>query len=181
MDRRDGSLRIPALSGGGAGGAFGAGALVGISHRDDRPRFDLVTRVSTGALIAPFAFLGPEWDSQLEAAFISGRTEKALSIRGLLGLLLGGGARRSAALTSLVDHFITTDLVEAVAREGAAGQILLGATTELDKEEPVIWNLGRIAARGGERVEILRMVVSPDSNTGTTLSWLIRCPRRISF
>ena len=58
---KDGPLRALVLSGGGAGGAFGAGALVGLSRRQDRPQYDVVTGVSTGALIAPFAFLGPDW------------------------------------------------------------------------------------------------------------------------
>ncbi|NUR21659.1 patatin-like phospholipase family protein, partial [Frateuria sp.] len=65
----DGSLDILALSGGGAGGAFGAGALVGLSRAHARPSFELVTGVSAGALIAPFAFLGPDWDTQLAEAF----------------------------------------------------------------------------------------------------------------
>ena len=59
---KDGMLRALVLSGGGAGGAFGAGALVGLSRRQERPQYDVVTGVSTGALIAPFAFLGTEWD-----------------------------------------------------------------------------------------------------------------------
>ena len=70
---KDGTVRALVLSGGGAGGAFGAGALVGLSRRQERPQYDVVTGVSAGALIAPFAFLGPEWDSQLTEAFTSGR------------------------------------------------------------------------------------------------------------
>jgi hypothetical protein len=60
---KDGRVRALVLSGGGAGGAFGAGALVGLTRRQERPQFDVVTGVSAGALIAPFAFLGPEWDA----------------------------------------------------------------------------------------------------------------------
>ena len=48
-----------ALSGGGSDGAFGAGVLCGWTASGKRPEFDLVTGVSTGALTAPFAFLGP--------------------------------------------------------------------------------------------------------------------------
>ena len=80
---KDGVLRALVLSGGGAGGAFGAGALVGLSRRQERPEYDVVTGVSTGALIAPFAFLGSEWDSQLTDAFTAGRGEQ-MSVRGLL-------------------------------------------------------------------------------------------------
>ena len=145
---KDGTLRALVLSGGGAGGAFGAGALVGLSRRQERPQYDVVTGVSAGALIAPFAFLGPEWDSQLTEAFTSGRGEQ-MSLRGLLALPFGA-PRRSAALTALVDHYVTPDLIRAVAREAASGRLLWVATTDLDKEETVIWDLGAIAMRGGE-------------------------------
>ena len=145
---KDGMLRALVLSGGGAGGAFGAGALVGLSRRQARPQYDVVTGVSTGALIAPFAFLGSEWDSQLTEAFTGGRGAR-MSVRGLLALPLGA-SRRSAALTALVDHYVTPDLIRAVAREASNGRLLWVATTDLDKEETVIWDLGAIAMRGGE-------------------------------
>jgi hypothetical protein len=141
-------LRALVLSGGGAGGAFGAGALVGLSRRQERPQYDVVTGVSTGALIAPFAFLGSDWDSQLTEAFTSGRGAQ-MSVRGLLALPLGA-SRRSAALTALVDHYATPELIRAVAREAGTGRLLWVATTDLDKEETVIWDLGAIAMRGGE-------------------------------
>ena len=145
---KDGTLRALVLSGGGAGGAFGAGALVGLSRRHERPRYDVVTGVSTGALIAPFAFLGSDWDSQLTEAFTGGRGAQ-MSVRGLLALPLGT-KRRSAALAALVDHYVTTDLIRAVAREAGTGRLLWVATTDLDKEETVIWDLGAIAMHGGE-------------------------------
>ena len=67
-----GPYQILALSGGGADGAFGAGVLIGWTKRGDRPQFNVVTGVSTGALIAPFAFLGPEYDARLRDAYTSG-------------------------------------------------------------------------------------------------------------
>ena len=145
---KDGIVRALVLSGGGAGGAFGAGALIGLSRRGDRPQYDVVTGVSAGALIAPFAFLGAGWDSQLREAFTSGRGEQ-MSLRGLTALPFGA-SRRSAALTALVDHYVTRELIQAVARETAKGRILWVATTDLDKEETVIWDLGAIAEHGGE-------------------------------
>jgi predicted acylesterase/phospholipase RssA len=144
----DGTLRALVLSGGGAGGAFGAGALVGLSHRHERPRYDVVTGVSTGALIAPFAFLGSDWDLQLTEAFTGGRGAQ-MSVRGLLALPLGA-KRRSAALAALVDQYVTADLIRAVASEAGTGRLLWVATTDLDKEETVIWDLGAIAMHGGE-------------------------------
>ncbi len=145
---KDGRLQALVLSGGGAGGAFGAGALVGLSRRHERPRYDVITGVSTGALIAPFAFLGSDWDSQLTEAFTSGRGAQ-MSVRGLLALPLGA-SHRSAVLTALVDHYVTADLIRAVAKAAGSGRLLWVATTDLDKEETVIWDLGAIAMRGGE-------------------------------
>jgi hypothetical protein len=150
----DGTLNILALSGGGAGGAFGAGALVGLSRRGERPQFDIVTGVSAGALIAPFAFLGPAWDVQLADAFSGAHTEHLLDSRGI-GSLFRPGIYGSGPLLDLVDHFVTDQLLEAVAQEAARGRLLLVATTDLDKQETVIWDMGRIAARGGEPARTL--------------------------
>src|SRR6267154_713558 len=150
----DGALNILALSGGGAGGAFGAGALFGLSQRGERPRFDIVTGVSAGALIAPFAFLGPAWDAQLADAFAGARSERLLDPRGL-GILFHPGIYRSEPLVDLVDHFVTDHLMQAVAQQAALGRLLLVATTDLDKEETVIWDMGRIAAHGGESARTL--------------------------
>ena len=145
---KDGIVRALALSGGGAGGAYGAGALVGLSRAGERPQYDLVTGVSAGALIAPFAFLGPEWDSQLTAAFTSGADQR-MSLHGLLAVPFGV-RRRTEALHALVNHYVTSALINAVAKEAARGRVLWVATTDLDKEETVIWDMGAIAARGGE-------------------------------
>ena len=145
---KDGIVRALVISGGGAGGAFGAGALVGLSRAHDRPQYDIVTGVSAGALIAPFAFLGPEWDAQLTEAVSSVRGEE-LSVHGLLSLPFGS-SRRSADLAALVERYITPDLIKAVADAAATGRILWVATTDLDKEETVIWDLGAIAQVGGE-------------------------------
>ena len=171
---KDGMLRALVLSGGGAGGAFGAGALVGLSRRQERPQYDVVTGVSTGALIAPFAFLGSDWDSQLTEAFTSGRGAQ-MSVRGLLALPLGA-SRRSAALTALVDHYVTPELIRAVAREAGTGRLLWVATTDLDKEETVIWDLGAIAMRGGEPARKLfrDVVVASASIPGVFEPVLIR-------
>lgn len=150
----DGSLDILSLSGGGAGGAFGAGALVGLTRGGHRPQFEMVTGVSTGALIAPFAFLGPDWDRQLLEAFSGDRLEHVLQWRGPT-MIVSPSIYEAEPLIRLVDHFITDELVQAVAAEAAKGRLLLVATTDLDKEETVIWNLGEIAARGGPAARLL--------------------------
>jgi hypothetical protein len=145
---RPDKLNILALSGGGAGGAFGAGALVGLTRAGKRPRFQITTGVSTGALIAPFAFLGPDWDDRLEDAFTGGHSADLLSVRGFTAGL-GSGLYRGDPLAALVGRFMGPDLIEAVAREHEGGRRLFVATTNLDTQSPIIWDMGAIAARGG--------------------------------
>jgi predicted acylesterase/phospholipase RssA len=145
----DGSLDVLALSGGGASGAFAAGALVGLNRAHARPQFELVTGVSAGALVAPFAFLGPEWDSQLTDAFVGDRSENLIRRRGILGLF-GTSFFRGEPLRQLIDGLVTDAMIREVARESAKGRLLLVATTDLDKSATVVWDLGAIAATGGE-------------------------------
>jgi hypothetical protein len=146
----DGSIDLLALSGGGAGGSFGAGVLVGLTKANARPGFEVVTGVSTGALISPFAFLGPDWDSKLTEAFSGKATKGLMKSRGI-GALFGVGVYYGQPLHDLVDSFVTDDMISAIAREAATGRMLLVATTNLDREETQIWNMGAIAMQGGDR------------------------------
>ena len=149
---RDGQLNILALSGGGSGGAYGAGVLAGMSRAHIRPAFELVTGVSAGALLAPFAFLGSDWDARMKDAFTGKRAARLLRTptRTVLARLMSPrGLTRHNALYLLVDHYATLEMIEAVAREAATGRQLIVATTDLDKHETVLWNLGNIARHGG--------------------------------
>jgi hypothetical protein len=149
-----GPVNVLVLSGGGAGGAFGAGALVGLSQRGTRPDFQIVTGVSAGALIAPLAFLGQNWDPQLTEAF-SGASTQHLMHANWLGALLGDSVYRGEPLAQLVDRYVTDELLRAVARESQRGRLLLVATTDLDSEQTVFWNLGLIAEQGGAKAKRL--------------------------
>jgi predicted acylesterase/phospholipase RssA len=152
--RGEESISILALSGGGADGAFGAGALVGLTNAGARPQFSVVTGVSAGALLAPYAFLGPEWDKQLTDAYTSGRVEHLLQPRGL-GVSFDSRAYHGRPLEELVDHYLSDELLQAVAREAASGRLLLVATTNVDTGETVIWDLGSIAMNGGPSAKTL--------------------------
>ncbi|CAN5294566.1 patatin-like phospholipase family protein [soil metagenome] len=144
-DPREG-LKVLALSGGGAGGAFGAGALVGLTGAGTRPVFDVVTGVSTGALIAPFAFLGSDWDDRLRDAYCGGQASDLLGLTGLRpGLSLFGGE----ALTSLVKRYVDETILDAVRDAHRTGRRLFVATANLDTESTSIWDMGAIAGRGG--------------------------------
>ncbi|WP_114239143.1 patatin-like phospholipase family protein [Dyella sp. C9] len=147
-----GDIDILALSGGGAGGAFGVGALAGLSRAHLRPPYELVTGVSVGALMAPFAYLGPDWDVAMQQALGGDATAQLLGspARTLFTRLLFPMGRNHGRLFALVDHFVTPEMIAAVARENAKGRRLVVATTDLDKSETVLWDMGGIAALGGE-------------------------------
>ena len=147
-----------ALSGGGANGAYGAGIIVGWTERGDRPAFDIVTGVSTGALAAPFAFLGPDWDDELRAAYTGGGTAGLLSAR-TLSAFRAPALFSSRVLRALVEQNVTLELLQAIAVEHAKGRRLLVATTNLDSEETVIWDMGVLAAQGEPALPLFRDVL----------------------
>ena len=147
-------VTILALSGGGAGGAFGAGAVAGLTRAGTRPTFDVVTGVSAGALVAPYAFLGPTWDAQLLDAFTSAAGDNLLRSRGL-GVIFGSSVYSGRPLRQLIDAYVTDDMIRAIAREAAEGRLLLVATTDVASGESVIWDLGSIAKNGGPSARAL--------------------------
>lgn len=150
---------ILALSGGGANGAYGAGLVVGWTQRGDRPEFDIVTGVSTGALAAPYAFLGPDWDDELAAAYSEGKTEGLLSWRSFAAFL-SPGLFSPRTLEALVEEHVTPALLAEIARENREGRRLFVATTNLDSGETVIWDMGLMAEAGDENaLRLFRQVL----------------------
>jgi predicted acylesterase/phospholipase RssA len=141
----EGPVAVLALSGGGANGAYGAGVLIGWSERGDRPKFDVVTGVSTGALAAPFAFLGSDWDVRLRDAYTGVGVARLLSM-GNFGALVRPSLFSAHALRQLIDENVTPEMLTAIAREHAAGRRLLVATTNLDSQQTVIWDMGKLAS-----------------------------------
>lgn len=144
----DRPLIVLALSGGGSSGAFGAGAVAGLTRSGDRPEFSVVTGVSAGALIAPFAFLGPSWDPEMAAIYTEEIDNSLLQPR-LIGAVFGSSMYSGAPLRRLIDRYADDRMIEAVAAEAAKGRLLLVATTDYATGEPVIWDLGSIALYGG--------------------------------
>jgi predicted acylesterase/phospholipase RssA len=147
-------LTILALSGGGAGGAFGAGAVAGLTRAGTRPTFDVVTGVSAGALVAPYAFLGPTWDTQLLDAFTGAQGDNLLQSRGL-GVIFGSSVYSGRPLRQLIEAYVTDDMIRAIAREAAEGRLLLVATTDVASGESVVWDLTSIAKNGGSSARAL--------------------------
>src|SRR4029079_6674448 len=104
-----------ALSGGADDGAFGAGLLVGWSEHGNRPEFDLVTGISAGALIAPFAYLGRAYDRQLSGLFTSYSADQIYQTNILAGLFGGPALADSAPLASLIEQYVDVDFLRKVA------------------------------------------------------------------
>jgi hypothetical protein len=149
-----------ALSGGGSDGAFGAGVLGGWSASGKRPEFDLVTGVSTGALTAPFAFLGPKYDAALKEVFTQSNTKDIAIMQPVRGLLGGDSLASNAPLARVVAFYVTEEFLHEVAEQHRRGRRLLIGTTNLDAERPVIWDMGAIAVSGQPgSLELFRKVL----------------------
>ncbi len=139
-------INFLAVSGGGDDGAFGAGLLVGWTATGTRPEFKGVTGISTGALIAPFAFLGPEEDNALREVYTTIGPQNILKPRGLLAALTDDGLADNAPLFELISRHVNAEFLARIAREyQEKGRLLLIGTTNLDARRPVIWNMGEIA------------------------------------
>ncbi len=144
-----------AISGGGGDGAYAAGFLTGWTRSGQRPDFEVVTGVSTGALAAPFAFLGPSYDDVLKEIYTQYGDRDLVVDRGLLGFM-GSSRYDTAPLKGLLERYMTDDVLDAVAREYAKGRRLLVQTTNIDAQRPVIWDLSAIAAsRQPERRDLI--------------------------
>lgn len=137
-----------AVSGGGSGGAFSVGVLKAWSDRGDRPEFDIVSGVSTGALIAPYAFLGSAYDKPLVDLYIGGIAKELVAIDFLPQALLGASLLKQEPLRAMVERYLTRDVMARIASEHRKGRRLLVLTSNLDSQRAVIWNMGAIAASG---------------------------------
>lgn len=150
-----------AISGGGDNGAYGAGFLNGWTASGKRPTFKLVTGVSTGALIAPFAFLGPKYDFVLERVYTTTSQKDIFKKRGLLkGALFGDAMADTTPLAQIIASYVNQQLLDEIAAEYDKGRVLLIGTGNLDTLEPVIWNMTAIAASKDPRaIELFRRVL----------------------
>jgi predicted acylesterase/phospholipase RssA len=135
-----------AISGGGPNGAFGAGLFVGWTESGTRPEFTMVTGISTGALTAPFAFLGSDYDDTLKEVYTTTSTKDILKERNIFSAIFGDSMTDTTPLKALIAKHVTIDIVNAIAREHQGGRRLMVGTVNLDAGRSVIWNIGAIAA-----------------------------------
>lgn len=147
------------LSGGGENGAFAAGLLNGWSEAGNRPAFGIVTGVSTGAMIAPFAFIGASGDAALRQNYTEISAADVFEFGGTNEALTD-----TWPLKRRIERAVTPDLLRAVAAEHAKGRRLLVATTAVDGERPVLWDMGAIAQAGGPKaLALFRSVILASS------------------
>lgn len=148
------------LSGGGSDGAFGAGVLVGWSAAGTRPEFDVVTGVSTGAMMATLAFLGPRHDNDLRLAYTTLTNTDVYKSRGLFGLARHGAYYDSRPLAATVARFVTEQVLDEVAAEYRRGRRLYVGSTDLDAGVSTVWDMGKIAASSSPwRLQLYRQVL----------------------
>lgn len=149
-----------AISGGSDNGAFGAGIINGWTTTGTRPEFAMVTGVSTGALIAPFAFLGPDYDLALREVYTTMTPDRVFLRRGLIAALFSDAVADASPLAETIARYADQKMLDAIAREYRKGRLLMIGTTDLDAQRPVIWNMGAIAASGHPRsVDLFRKIL----------------------
>lgn len=149
-----------AISGGADDGAFSAGLVVGWGETGTRPEFDLVTGVSAGALVAPFVFLGRDYDGALSEIFTQYGASDIYTADIMAGLFGGDSLADSAPLAALIAKYVDRAMLNRVAAERAKGRLLFIGTTNIDAQRPVYWDLGRLAqSQHPSAVETFRKVL----------------------
>jgi predicted patatin/cPLA2 family phospholipase len=155
-----GDVALLAISGGGANGAYGAGLLCGWTESGGRPEFRVVTGVSTGALIAPFAFLGPAYDDRLRKAYTTLSDDDIFEPRNIFGIIRGDSILETSPLHETLVRFVDEDMLRAIAEAHRGGRRLFVGTTDMDTQQPVAWDMGAIAASGNpDAIELFRRIL----------------------
>jgi len=139
---------ILVLSGGGSYGAYSAGVLVGWTHTGARPEFDVVTGISTGALLAPLAFLGEPYDCEIETLYTTLRTKDIFRLKKTFRSIFSESLADSSPLAKKIEEIATPSLLREIAEAHAKGRRLYIGTTELESRRAVVWDMGEIATRG---------------------------------
>jgi predicted patatin/cPLA2 family phospholipase len=149
-----------AISGGGENGAFAAGLLLGWTASGNRPEFTAVTGISAGALVAPFAFLGPEYDDVLKTVSSELKPDNVYKKRGMIRALRTDGLATTEPLQALIAKHVDEEVMEKIAAAHREGRTLNIGTANLDSMRPVIWRIGAIANSGHpDALELIRKIL----------------------
>ncbi|MCX5678127.1 MAG: patatin-like phospholipase family protein [Candidatus Omnitrophica bacterium] len=162
---------VLAVSGGGANGAYGAGLLKGWSKEGSRPIFKIITGVSSGSLIALYAFLGKDYDDQLENFFTTISTKDIMRKNNLFKILFGDSLMSSAPMVKKISSIVDGKLMAKVAEEHKRGRRLFVGTVNLDAQEFVVWDMGALACKGGsDSLKMFRKILLASSSLPMTFS-----------
>jgi len=149
-----------AISGGGANGAYGAGLLCGWTETGKRPEFVFVTGISTGALTAPFAFLGPKYDHVLKEMYTTVETKDLIRMRPVFRILYGDAAADVDGIRTKLEQYVTEAVVDEIGAEHRKGRRLYIGTTNLDAQRAIVWNIGAIAiSPRADRYKLIRRII----------------------
>lgn len=151
---------VLAISGGSANGAYGAGLLYGWSKSGARPAFKIITGISTGAIIAPFVFIGSEYDDTLKEFYTKYSTKDIIRRKGVFQMIFGNSLVNDRPLELLIERYFDKALLKRVAAEYAKGRRLYVGSTNLDAQQLVVWDMGKIASIGDENaLKLFRKVI----------------------
>ena len=153
-----------AVSGGGDNGAFGAGLMNGWTATGTRPTFKMVTGVSTGALIAPFAFLGPDHDAELREVYTTLTPDRIFRRRSLTAALFNDAMADTTPFAQVIAKYANQKMFDEIGRQYNKGRLLLIGTTDLDAQRSVIWNIGALASSGHPKaLDLFRKILRASS------------------
>jgi len=156
-------IDILIISGGGDWGAFGAGFLKGwqkvpAQHPLAKPEFDAVTGVSTGTLIAPFAFLGDRQSIDEIVDLYRNPAADWVKQRGFLYFLPDNiSFAEVPGLEREIRKHITMDLLRRIAKAGADGRALAVNTTNLDTGTSRVFDLVAEAKQAADSAQVDRV------------------------
>lgn len=137
------------LSGGGSFGAYSAGVLCGWTERGDRPVFDVVTGISTGSLISPFAFVGSKYDTQLKDFYTTLKNDDIFKQQPIRGVLGAEAFADTTPLRKKITEVMNAEMMADIAAGHQAGRRLFVGTTEVEGGRFILWDIGAIASRNG--------------------------------
>ncbi|AJR05286.1 putative patatin [Photobacterium gaetbulicola Gung47] len=162
------SLNYLALSGGGFNGAFSAGILTAWTERGDRPQFDIVTGISTGAIVSVFAFLGSEYDDVLTELYTETNFYDLFRYRNIFSLVKHQSVLDTSPFEQKVRQIVTDDLVAEIANQSKTGRSLIIGTANIDNQRLALWNIGRIAEHGSPQATALiqELIIASSSIPG---------------
>ena len=136
---------ILVLSGGGSRGAFGSGVISGWNDRGDMPKFDIITGISTGSIMAPFIFVGGEALEQMNYFYTEKETDEVFS-DSWDRFFNGGYFMNAEPLKKLFLETYNVEFLERVAEEHKNGRRLYVGTTNIDTGQLIVWDMGAIAS-----------------------------------